>query len=212
MWRSLLGLSLALTWVGLVQAQDRQTRKEVRQEYRRGEIVRVNPERNTIVLRQGNGAEAKEFEYSVGPRTRYWGTDRKALNDGLRYNGWRAGTNVWYVPGEANAVSELYLSDPNQVVADNNYVEGTIVRVDPVTNMVVVRTHVGPDVKEFEYRVDPNTKYWGTDNQPFTNALHYQGFREGTPVWYHVGPGERSRILNEVRFHNPNAKREIIKP
>ena len=41
MWRSLLGLSLALAWVGLVQAQDRQTRKEVRQEIRRGEIVGV---------------------------------------------------------------------------------------------------------------------------------------------------------------------------
>jgi hypothetical protein len=191
-----------------VQAQDRQTRREIR----RGEIVRVNPENSTIVLRSGAGAEAKEFEYRVGPTTKYWGKDRKILNEGLRYNGWRAGTSIWYIPGESEAVSELWLADPNMQIANRTpaYLEGTVVRVDPVTNSVVVKTRVGTEVKEFEYRVDPNTRYWGTDNQPFTTALNYQGFREGTPVWFHVGPGERSRILNEVRFHNPTAK--VIRP
>jgi hypothetical protein len=36
--------------------------------------------------------------------------------------------------------------------------------------------------------------------------LNYQGFREGTPIWYSVGPGDRSRILNEIRFYDPTVK------
>ena len=56
------------------------------------------------------------------------------------------------------------LADPNVEVTDQpEYLEGKIVRVDPVTNKVVVQTIVGSETKEFEYLVDPTTKYWGTD-------------------------------------------------
>src|SRR5580700_2768250 len=102
MWRSLLCLGVVLGVASSSLAQDRQIRREerqVRRDIRRGEVVRVNPETNTIVLRSGTGTEVKEFEYHVAPTTKYWGTDRKAFDNGLRYNGFRAGTAVWYAPG-----------------------------------------------------------------------------------------------------------------
>jgi hypothetical protein len=221
MGRGLLCMGVALAFVAPLAAQDRQTRvqdrqtrvqdRQTRRDIRHGEIVRVNPESNSIVVRSGIGRDAKEYEYHVGNTTRYWGPDRKVLNDGLRYNGWRAGTTVWYVPGEAQTVSELWLTDPNQQIADRAdvYHEGKIVRVDPVTNLVVVRTRVGPEEKEIEYRVDPNTRYWGTDQQPFTTALNYQGFREGNNIWFRTGPKERTRIMSDVRFYNPSARRPV---
>ncbi len=212
--RGLLSLGVALAFLSPLAAQDRQTRvqdRQVRRDIRHGEIVRVNPESNTIVVRSGDGREAKEFEYHVGTTTKYWGADRKVINEGLRHNGWRTGSTIWFVPGESQAVSELWLADPNQAMADQTaaYLEGKIVRVDPVTNLVVVRTQVGPETKEFEYRVDPNTRYWGTDQQPFTTALNYQGFREGNSIWFQVGPKDRSRIMNEVRFYNPSVRRPV---
>ncbi len=212
MWRGLLCLGVAFGIASSVFAQDRQIRRDDRQarrDIRRGEIVRVNPETNTVVLRNGMGTAVKEFEYHVAPTTRYWGTDRRAFNEGLRYNGFRPGTTVWYTPGVgANAaVSDLWFADPNnQVTVQNDaYIEGKIVRVDPATNLVVVRTNTG----EVEYHVDPNTRYWGTDQQAFTTGLRYEGFRAGAPIWFRVGPGNRSHFINEVRFHDPAVKVEI---
>jgi hypothetical protein len=70
----------------------------------RGQIVRVDPARNVIIIRTGTGETAREREYRVGKATRYYGLDNRVLTDGLRYNGWRAGTNVWYqtIPGADN--------------------------------------------------------------------------------------------------------------
>ena len=210
MWRSLLCLGVALGVTGLGTAQERKIQKEVQ----RGQVVRVDPTRNTIILRSGTGAEAKEFEYRVAPTTKYWGADRRAFNNGLRHEAFREGTQIWYTPGaDAQAVSELWLADPNAQAPDQAvaYTEGKIVRVDPTTNMVVVQATVGNEVKEFEYRVDPTTKYWGPDQQLFTTGLRYDGFRPGAAIWFHTGAGERNRIMNEVRFHNPTLRREIRK-
>ena len=194
MWRSLLCMGVAFGAVSFGQAQDRQIRRDdrqIRRDIRQGQVVRVNPEKNTIVLRSGTGVEAKEFEYSVAPTTKYWGTDRRVFKEGLRHQAFREGASVWYVPGTGTetAVSELWLADPNNQVTDQDgaYVEGKIVRVDPATNLVVVRTNTG----EVEYRVDPNTRYWGTDQQQFTTGLRYESFRVGTPIWFHVGAGDR---------------------
>ncbi len=204
-----MGVALGIASSSL--AQDRQIRREdrqVRRDIRRGEVVRVNPETNTIVLRNGTGAEAKEFEYHVAPSTKYWGTDRRAFNEGLRHKDFRVGNAVWYTPGVGDdaAVSEVWFADPNSQVPIQNgaYIEGKIVRVDPATNLVVVRTTTG----EVEYRVDPNTGYWGTDQQAFTTGLRYEGFRAGAPIWFHVGAGDRSHFMSEIRFHDPAVKVE----
>lgn len=210
MWRGWVCAGLVLSMSGFCQAQDRQTRREVR----KGQIVRVNPETNTIVVRSGAGAEVREYEYKVARDAKYWGIERNILHDGLKYRGFLPGTEVWYTPGAGTGpVSEVWLADPNIQMANQApaYVEGKIVRVDPVNNLVVVRTNRGTEIKEFEYRVEPATKYWGADQREFANGLSYQGFREGTPIWYRVGPGERSRIINEVRFYDPAAKPVIRK-
>jgi hypothetical protein len=200
-------LGLALSVAGLCQAQDRQIRRDIR----KGRIVRVNPQNHTIVLQSGTVGDVKEYEYRLAPETKYWAADRSVLHDGLKYRGFVPGTEIWYLPGSGTSpISEVWLGDPNlmanQVNPAPTYVEGKIVRVDPTNHIVVVRSNLGTEVKEFEYRVDPNTKYWGADQREFNNALNYQGFREGTPIWYSVGPGDRSRILNEIRFYDPTVK------
>jgi len=196
---------------GLASAQDRQIRRDIR----KGKIVRVNPQSNTIVVTSGAGADAKEYEYRVAPETKYWGADRNIIHDGIKYRGFVPGTEVWLSAGSGTSpVSEVWLGDPMQQASPDQtptYVAGKIVRVDPVNNLVVVRSNVGTEVKEYEYRVDPNTKYWGADQREFNNGLNYQGFREGTQIWYRVGPGDRSRFVNEIRFYDPAGKTTIRK-
>ena len=193
--------------VGAGLAQDRTAQRNVH----KGHIVRVNPDKNTVVIRAGTGAQAKEMEYKVATSTKYWGTDKRPFTTGLRYQGFREGTEVWFVPGtgdQALAISELWFYDPGQQPMEEEvvYQEGKIVRVDPGANIIVVRTGTGKDIIEHEYRVDTTTRYWGTDQQPFTTGLRYQGFREGTPIWFRVGPGERNRSMSEIRFHNPSVR------
>jgi len=53
------------------------------------------------------------MEYRVGKGTRYFGTDNKTLADGLRYNGFRQGTRVWYsrMPGTAGQTGPMNLNE-----------------------------------------------------------------------------------------------------
>src|SRR5436190_1738206 len=125
MWRSLVCLGVIVGVVGLGLAQDRQTRREVR----KGQVVRVNPDKNTIVVRAGAGAETKEVEYRVVTSTKYWGSDKRPLSNGLRYQGFREGTDVWFIPGtgdEARVISELWFVEPDQPATQEEtaYLEG----------------------------------------------------------------------------------------
>jgi len=81
----------------------------------RGQIVRVDPEKNIIVVRTGTGNTAREQELRVGTTTRYWGTDRQALTDGIRAKTFRPGADVWYQVGTGNnadTINELRFFDP----------------------------------------------------------------------------------------------------
>ena len=89
--------------------------------------------------------------------------------------------------------------------------KGQVIRVVPDKNVVVVRVGTGTEAREFEYRVTTTTKYWGTDQQPFTTGLRYEGFREGTQIWYRVGPGQKNRVVSEIRFYEPG-RRSTIPP
>jgi hypothetical protein len=205
MLRSLVCLSAGLAVAVGAMAQDRQIRRDIRH----GRIVRVVPDRNTIVVSAGTGAEAKTFEFTVSDATKFWGPDKQPLTDALRYKGFRAGAEVWYTLGaEANSrvISELRFYDPAvQAPGDEKvvYLEGKIVRVDPETGMVVVRTGTGNAVKDVELRVDKSTKYWAEAEKPITTGLRYEGFRPGTEIWYQVSPAGNARIMSDVRFYNP---------
>jgi len=224
MWRSLTCLGIVLGLAGLALAQDRPTRRELR-DIRRGNIVRVDPAQNVVIVRSGTGADAREIQYRVMDTTRYWGTDRQPFNTGLRYQGFREGSQVWFTPGagdNAQTISQLWFYEPAQQAAEappaapgtpaqpapgaNNqvvYQEARIVRVDPANNIVVVRTGTGADAREVEYRVDRTTRYWGTNQQPFESGLRYEGFREGSQIWFVPAQGDRSRFMSELRFYNP---------
>ena len=81
-------------------------------------VVRVNVDDQTIILRVGDGDQAKDVQYKVDPATRYWGTTKQPLSEGLRYPGFTRGTEVWFRtgPGADNrTLSELRLNylDPS---------------------------------------------------------------------------------------------------
>jgi hypothetical protein len=201
MLRTLLGVGLIVTAGGLLYADDQPVRKAVRDI--RGRIVRVVPAENVIVVQTGTGADVKEVRYMVTETTKYWGTDQKPFTNGLRYQGFKAGTDVWLRVGDdPNAATEVRFYDPTTEVID---VRGKIVRVDPDKGVIVIKSGDGTEAKEVEYTVERTTKYWGPDEKPFTTALRYEAFRPGAEVWYRVGP--RGRVINEVRFYDPNVRR-----
>src|SRR5689334_19749169 len=75
------------------------------QNYMQGKIVRVDSEKGTVVIRGANG---KEQEFRTAASTKYFGTDRQALKEGLRARDFRQGADVmWRAQG--NNLSELRL-------------------------------------------------------------------------------------------------------
>jgi hypothetical protein len=155
------------------------------------------------VVQEGTGDQIKEVELTVSDSTKFMGIDRKPFDNGLRYQGFKRGAEIWYMAGTGNRVTELQFFAPTQQGTDEKvvYLEGKIVRVDPETGMVVIRTGTGAAAKEVEYKVAPTTKYFLEENKPVTNGLRYQGFREGTAVWYQVAP--TGQVISDVRFYNP---------
>jgi len=80
-----------------VQAQDK--------DLMRGKIVRVDPDKGTVVIR---GADGKEQEFRTSATTKYYGLDNKDLREGLRSKDFRAGADVMY-RGQGTTVNELRL-------------------------------------------------------------------------------------------------------
>jgi len=78
------------------------------------------------------------------------------------------------------------------------YLKGTVVRVDPKTNTVVLRLEDGGKTRDAEYQVNPATKYWGPDRQSIKEGLSHQSLKEGLPIWYHLSPGTDPRYLSEM--------------
>jgi hypothetical protein len=80
-----------------------------------GKIVKVNTDDNVVVIRVGDGDKAKEMKYKVANTTKFWGTDKQALNEGLKYKGFREGTEVWFRTGtgaDAMTITELRFFNP----------------------------------------------------------------------------------------------------
>jgi hypothetical protein len=111
MWRTLLCLGLLVVFTGFVAGDD----KEKAGRFMRGQIVRVNPDQSTIVVRTGTGTEAKEHELKVTEQTKYFGTDKQPLAEGLKFTGLKPGTDVWFKHGDqANTIAELRMYDPSK--------------------------------------------------------------------------------------------------
>jgi len=121
MWKMLagLGLSVLLVTGGSVAAQQDKaplTGKEQQDQNMHGKIVRVNPDTDTVIVRVGEGATAKEMEYKVNKTSKFWGTDRQPLTEGgLRNKAFREGADVWFRPGtgaDNRTLSELRFFNP----------------------------------------------------------------------------------------------------
>jgi len=210
MLRSLICMSVGFAVAGAAIAQERPTRRDIRT----GRVVRVVPDKNTVIVSVGAGAQAKTFEYTVTDTTKYWGIDKQPFTTGLRYKGFREGSEIWFNLGaeaDSRVISELRFYDPGAQPSDEKvvYLEGKIVRVDPETGMVVVQTGAGNAAKEVEFKVDKTTKYWVEANKPVTTGLRYEGFRPGTVIWYQASPIGTAQVMTDVRFYNP---RPIVRP
>ena len=109
MWRSLLCLSLGLAFAGFGLAEDKKNAK-----YQHGQIVRVNALNNTMVIRVGTGTDAKEQELKVSNSTKFFGSDKQPLSNGLKSQNFKDGTDVWFMTGadDKTTINELRLYDP----------------------------------------------------------------------------------------------------
>jgi hypothetical protein len=205
MLRSLICFGAGLAIASGALAQDRQIRRDIRH----GRVVRVVPDQSMVVISTGAGAEVKTFELTVSDATKFWGIDKQPFTDGLRYKGFKEGAEVWYTVGpdvNSRAIAELRFFDPAVAQPTDEkvvYLEGKIVRVDPETGMVVVRTSTGNAAKEVEFKIDKTTKFWADAEKPITTGLRYEGFQPGTAIWYQVSPAGTARVMTDVRFYNP---------
>jgi hypothetical protein len=80
---------------------------------------------------------------------------------------------------------------------------GQVVRVDPAKGVVVMQAGEGPAAKEFQYRLNASTRFWGVDRALVADGLKYNGFRPGATVWYRVGDADNAQNITEMRFYDP---------
>lgn len=80
----------------------------------RGKVVRIDREHGIVVVRIGEGPDAKEVEYHVDANTQYWDPNEAAISNALQYQGFTAGTEIWFrpVPNNAMTIRELRFYDP----------------------------------------------------------------------------------------------------
>jgi len=200
-------LALATAVYAQPPGQERREEKRVdRQEDRaamHGKIVRYDPAGGVVVLSNGTGPNAKEVEYRLDNRVRIWGPDQAVINDGMHYAGFKAGSEIWFTPGDMNTIREVRFFDPATA-----HMRGKVVRIDREHGIVVVRIGDGPDAKEVEYHVDASTQYWDPNEAAISNALQYQGFTPGTDIWFRPVPNN-AMTIRELRFYDPAVRRPI---
>ena len=81
-----------------------------------GKVMKVLPDGNLVILRVGDGQNAKTIEYRVDPKmTKFWGPDREPTKAGLKHEGFKEGSTVWFrtAPGQnQQVIHEMRLYNP----------------------------------------------------------------------------------------------------
>lgn len=114
-------------------------------------------------------------------------------------------TFVSALVGSLLAVGSVWAAQ-NPAVQDpavaNQELRGKIVRIEPQTGMVVIRTGTGAKAQDVEYQVGKATRYYGRNGTAVQNGLLAPGFRQGIDVWYRVAPRNinTGRGLSELRL------------
>jgi hypothetical protein len=83
------------------------------------------------------------------------------------------------------------------------HMQGQIVRVDPQTSTVIVRTPNGDKSVDREFKVETGTQYFGADRKPFFDGLTNKGWKQGSDVWYQLGTGNKQNTMTHMRLYNP---------
>jgi hypothetical protein len=168
--------------------------------FARGQIVNVNPQSGMMTLRTGTGTVVREQQFRLAENARLFGTDRRVLADGLRFNGLRPGTSVFFRAGTgdtANMIHDLRLFDPSLPAIRGQVQRGTIVNVDAKNSTVVIRTDSG----EHRFRVAKETRFFDRNLLALEEGLAATGFIAGSAVWF--VPGTQAGTLADVSLANP---------
>jgi hypothetical protein len=83
------------------------------------------------------------------------------------------------------------------------HVQGQIVRVDPQTSTVTVRTTNGKETVDRQYKIETGTQFYGSNRKPFFDGLSNKGWKQGTDFWYQLGSGKQENTIMDMRMYNP---------
>jgi hypothetical protein len=95
---------------------------------------------------------------------------------------------------------------PAQPGATAQFMQGSIVSVDPTGNTITLRTGTAATAREQQFRVNESTKFFGTDRQPLTDGLRFNGMKPGTDVWYQAGTGANASMISNLSLFNPSSR------
>lgn len=174
--------------------------------FNQGQIVNVNQQTGMMTLRTGVGNAAREQQFRMAADARFIGADRRPIKDGLKFNGFSNGTNVWFRSGTgnmANSISDMRLFDPSSPIMKGQASNGQIVNVDSKAGTVTIRTGSGGNVREQTFNVRQETNFFGPDSLALTDGLGFNGFRTGVPVWFQAGTGELNTTLSGLSLVDP---------
>jgi hypothetical protein len=95
------------------------------------------------------------------------------------------------------------VGQPPAFKGKNPYTPGTVVKVLPKANTIVVRVGEGDKARMVDFKVDKNTRIWGPDRMPLNDGLYFGGFKEGADVWLRSQPGQSQQLLQDLHLYNP---------
>jgi hypothetical protein len=85
-----------------------------------------------------------------------------------------------------------------------NFTRGQIVNFNPQSRMFTLRTGTGAAAREQQFRFGNDTRFFAADRLPIKDLKQFNGFRNGTDVWFRNGSGEQADFLNEMRLFDPS--------
>lgn len=86
----------------------------------------------------------------------------------------------------------------------NSHMQGQIVRTDPQTGSVILRTMDGNKAIDRTYKVETGTTFYGADRKPFFDGLTNKSLKQGADVWYQLGAGDKQNTITNFRLHDPS--------
>ena len=104
-----------------------------------------DPAGGVVVIMEGTARQTcARVEYRMDARARYFGPDQAVIASGLKYEGFKPGTEIWY-PGD-----DAYVLRESVSTIGHRPYRGKVIRIDRDRGIVVVRIGTGPEAKEIQ--------------------------------------------------------------